>query len=271
MAFFPTRSLAAAIATISAVTMTQAQPNMGAEHLSIDAKISVNTIQPGSSGFLAIDIIVADEWHTYWPGISDTGFGVTFDIDAPDSVEFKDPIWPSPIRYLQKGGILDHTYEGTVTVLYPFVIKDDAEPTGVTINLESNFLVCKDLCLPGSGEDSVSFAIVSADESAAQSESASVIERVYEQRPERFSPTDPAVRLQWIKGAAAVMFRDATRIEFYPDTECTPITDLIKDGAADGNRLEVYFSETENKRLSGRFRIKTPQGEMFYDIDERAP
>jgi len=271
MPFHLTRSLTAAIATMSAVSVTQAQPNMGAEHLSINATTSVNTIHPGASGFLAIDIEVADEWHTYWPGISDTGFGVTFEIDAPDGIEFKDPIWPTPIRYLQKGGILDHTYEGTVTVLYPFVIDEDAEPAGVTINVESNFLVCKDLCLPGSGEDAVSFAIVPEDETAAESASASAINRVYEQRPERFSTTDPAVRLQWIKGAAAVIFRDATRIEFYPDTECTAITDLIKDGAADGNRLEVYFSETESKRLSGRIRIQTHQGEMFYDIDERAP
>lgn len=271
MPFVPSQSLIGALAMTGAISSTQAQPNMGAEHLSIDAKTSVSTVHPGSSGFLAIDIIAADDWHTYWPGLSDTGFGIDFEIATPDSIELKDPIWPTPIRYLQKGDILDHTYEGTVTVLFPFVVKDDAQPAGVTINVESNFLVCKDLCLPGSDEDSVSFVIVPEDETETSSESESEIQRVYEQRPEQFRPTDPAVRLQWIKDAAAVVFRDATRIEFYPDTECTPIKDLIKDGVAEGNRLEIYFSETENKRLSGRIRVQTPQGEMFYDIDEKAP
>ena len=267
----PSRILIAALTAISAISTTQAQPNMGAEHLSIDAKTSMNTIHPGSSGYLAIDIIVADDWHTYWPGVSDTGFGISFEIDAPDSIEFKDPIWPTPIRYLQEGDILDHTYEGTVMVVYPFVVKEDAQPAGVSVNIDANYLVCKDLCLPGSGSDTVSFAIVPEDESETKSEAAQSIEKIVSKRPEPFRTTDPAVRLQWIKGAAAMMFRDATRIEFYPDTECTDIRDLIKDGAAEGNRIEIYFSETEDLRLSGRVRVKTPQGEMFYDIDERAP
>lgn len=264
-------NLTAALMTMGMVSTTQAQPNMGAEHLSISAKTSNLTIHPGSRGFLAINIIAADKWHTYWPGISDTGFGIEFEMEAPDSIEFKDPIWPTPIRYLQEGDILDHTYEGTVTVLYPFVVKDDAQPAGVTVNVESNFLVCKEMCIPGSDSDVATFAIVPEDETETPSESASAIQRIYEKRPAVFTPTDPAVRLQWIKGAAAMMFRDATRIEFYPDTECTEIKDLIKDGAAEGNRIEIYFSETEDLRLSGRVRVQTPQGEMFYDIDERAP
>ena len=271
MPFVPLRNLTFALTTLGMVSSTQAQPNMGAEHLSISAKTSMTTIHPGSRGFLAIDVIAADKWHTYWPGISDTGYGIEFEIVAPDSIEFKDPIWPTPIRYLQEGDILDHTYEGTVTVLYPFVVKDDAQPAGVTINVESNFLVCKDMCLPGSASDVVTFAIVPEDETETPSESARVIETIYEKRPQVFSTSDPAVRLQWIKGAAAMVFRDATRIEFYPDTECTDIKDLIKDGASEGNRIEIYFSETEDLRLSGRVRVQTPQGEMFYDIDERAP
>jgi DsbC/DsbD-like thiol-disulfide interchange protein len=248
-----------------------AQPNMGGEHLTISAKTDFSSMHAGEAGLLAIEIVVADEWHTYWPGVSDTGFGVSFEIDAPNSIELKDPIWPSPIRYLQEGEILDHTYEGTETVLYPFVIKEDADLSEITFKIEANFLVCKDLCLPGSASASTSFEIVSTDTGQAKSTAHDALRSLYENRPVRFSTKDPAVRLQWIKSAAAVIFRDATRIEFYPDNECTEVTDLIKDGAADGNRLEIYFSESENKRLSGRIRIKTPFGEQFYDIDEKAP
>lgn len=271
MPILPLRAIAVALVSTMGVGVSQAQPDMGSEHLTIHARASANAIHAGSRGFIAIDIVCAEGWHTYWPGISDTGFGIEFTLNAPDTIELKDPIWPTPIRYLQEGDILDHTYEETVTVLYPFVVREDAAPTSVTVGVETSFLVCKDLCLPGSGSDSIAFDIVGDDEPEAASESAQRIEKLYKKRPQPFRATDPAVRLQWIDGAAAVMFRDATRIEFYPDDECTPIEDLIRDGEAKGNRMEIYFSEQENERLSGRIRIQTPQGELFYDIDEKAP
>ncbi|HCT46088.1 MAG TPA: hypothetical protein DF699_12840, partial [Phycisphaerales bacterium] len=55
-----------------------------------------------------------------------------------------------------------------------------------------------------------------------------------EQRPQAFNAKDAAVRLQWISKAAAIMFRDATRIEFYPDNECSELESVIEDGQAEG-------------------------------------
>lgn len=248
-----------------------AQPNMGAEHLSINAKTDYASMHAGQSGFLAIDIVVEDGWHTYWPGVSDTGYGVSFTFDAPESIEFKEPIWPTPERYLQRGGILDHTYEGTVTVLYPFVVKDNAAPMTTVINIDASFLVCEELCLPGKDQATVSLEIVADSKQADKASEHAAIHRLHKERAKPFDANDLAVRLQWIKGAAAIMFRDATRIEFYPDTECSPVKDLIEDGAADGNRLEIYFSDTQDMRLSGRLRVTTPTGDEFYDINETAP
>ncbi len=271
MPFTPSKSLFAALIGIGIAPAAQAQPNMGAEHLSIDVKADYSSMHAGQAGLLAIDIIVEDGWHTYWPGISDTGYGISFEIGAPDSVEFKDPIWPTPKRYLQRGGILDHTYEGTVTVLYPFVIDQKASETTLVLNIDANFLVCDELCLPGKAQDTISIDLVNSNSGVIKTSEHDTIQRVHESRAQPLNAKDPAVRLQWINGAAAIMFRDATRIEFYPDTECTPIKDLIEDGAADGNRLEVYFSETEDLQLSGRLRVTTPTGELFYDISEHAP
>ena len=271
MPSIPTKSLFAALIGFGIASAAYAQPNMGAEHLSIDVKANYSTMHAGQAGLLAIDIIVEDGWHTYWPGISDTGYGVSFEIGAPESVEFKDPIWPTPKRYLQRGGILDHTYEGTVTVLYPFVIDEEASETTLVLNIDASFLVCEEICLPGKAQDTISIDLVGPGSGATKTSEHDAIQRVHEGRAQAFNANDPAVRLQWIEGAAAIMFRDATRIEFYPDTECTPVKDLIKDGAADGNRLEVYFSETEDPQLSGRLRVTTPSGDEFYDINENAP
>ncbi len=263
---------AAAIALAGAIAPASAQPVMsGSEHVSIRATSDFDQMHPGQLGLLAIDIIVEDGWHTYWPGVSETGYGISFDINAPECVELKDPIWPSPERHLQKGGILDHTYEGTNTVLVPCVIKSDTDAQAAVFSIDASFLVCDQMCLPGEGSATTAVQIVPEQQPASASSNHDRIEKLYEHRPQLFDAKDISVRLQWIRSAAAVMFRDATRIEFYPDSECSELSNIIEDGAKNGNRLEIRFDKPENKLLSGRLRVQTPEGELQYDIHERAP
>lgn len=261
----------AAVTIAGAIASAQAQPMGGSEYVAIRASSDFEQMHAGDRGLLAIDIIVEDGWHTYWPGVSDTGYGISFKIDAPDTIELKDPIWPSPKRYLQKGDILDHTYEGTETVIVPFIVKSDAEPGLVVFNIDTNFLVCDELCLPGKGSTTTAMQIVASSTTPVATSEHDRIEGIYKKRPEPFDAKDHAVRLQWITSAAAVMHRDATRIEFYPNNECTALLDPIKDAAANGNRLEIRFNITENKVLSGRLRVMTKQGELHFDIHETAP
>lgn len=273
-----TTLMACTIAAIACMTTAaEAQPMGGEEYLRIDAETDFSTFHPGDAGLLAIDIVVEDGWHTYWPGISDTGYGISFDIQPPDSVELKDPIWPSPMRYLQRGGILDHTYEGTQTVLIPFAIKSDAPESTVSFSIEADYLVCKDLCLPGKGTDGVTIQVVAPSEKRLQTSRHDELRSLYAKRPGKFDPRDPAVRIQWISNAAAIMFRDATRIEFYPGTENSPMRSVIEDGTAEGNRLEIRFAAGDDTAseakpvLSGRLRVTTREGVVHYDIHEASP
>lgn len=244
---------------------------MGEKHLTINATTDFSDLRAGDSGLLAIDIVVQDQWHTYWPGVSDTGYGISFQIDAPDSIELKDPIWPSPMRYLQPGDILDHTYEATETVLFPFSIKKDAADSVIVFNIDTNFLVCKEICLPGKASTTATLRVVGRESERVETARHDTLRKQFEDRPKPFDSTDMAVRLQWIDKAAAVMFRDATRIEFYPDSECTTLAHPIQDAAVSGNRMEIRFNESDNKVLSGRLKVTTPAGVEHYDIDEKAP
>lgn len=288
MPSFTTNLLACTLTVMPWITSTaEAQPMGGEQYLRINAETDFAALHPGDMGLLAIDIVVDEGWHTYWPGISDTGYGIAFDIHATDSVELKDPIWPTPMRYLQRGGILDHTYEGTQTVLVPFVIKDDTPETPgspeqtVSFTINADFLVCKDICLPGKGTTGASLRIVDPDEKRVQTSRHDELRELYRQRPGKFDPTDPSVRMQWISSAAAIMFRDATRIEFYPDTENSLMVSVIEDGTAEGNRIEIRFAQDNTKPdknqaptahvLSGRLRVSTRDGIVHYDIHEKSP
>src|SRR5690606_9639747 len=122
----------ALIAAVVPVTRASFAPTMNsqANHVQIAATTDFTQLHAGESGLLAINLTMDKDWHTYWPGVSDTGYGISFKFETPDSITLGEPIWPTPKRYLQPGNILDHTYEGTVTVLFPFTISEQANLNG---------------------------------------------------------------------------------------------------------------------------------------------
>ncbi len=241
-------------------------------HVDLSATTQFNEIHPGDSGVLAVEINIEDGWHIYWPGISDSGFGVKFTLRSTGPVTLDDPIWPTPKRYLQPGDILDHVYEETALVLIPFTVADDAtadEP--VIFDIDAEFLVCSDICLPGQANTSAAITIVDKSDEKTPSKLSEQIRAAYEHRPKPFNPKAQDVRVQWIADAAAIMFRDATKIEFFPSKECTKLADPIAGGSTDSNRLIIKFAERENKVLSGRIRSHEPAGPVDYDINIKAP
>ena len=242
------------------------------EYVGLSATTEFNEIHPGDTGILAVEINIEDGWHTYWPGISDSGFGVKFTLRSTGPVTLDDPIWPTPKRYLQPGDILDHVYEETALVLIPFTVADDA-PTDepVIFDIDAEFLVCSDICLPGQANTTATITIVENSIEKTPTESSQQIRTAYEHRPKEFNPKAQDVRVQWIADAAAIMFRDATKIEFFPSKECTELAEPIAGGSTDSNRLIIKFTQRENKVLSGRIRSHEPAGPVDYDINITAP
>jgi len=242
------------------------------EHVTISAATDFTGIHPGASGVLAITFDIEEDWHTYWPGVSDSGFGIKLAINTSDEITLGEPIWPTPERYLQPGDILDHVYEDSAMVLVPFTIADDASPDDLLIfDINADYLVCKEVCLPGKASTSTSITIL--DESTEQTPSSSTdqIRKAYENRPKAFYPQAEDVRVQWASNAAAIMFRDATKIEFFPSKECTELADPIAGGSTDSNRLIIKFTQKNKKILTGRIRSYERSGIIEYDISIHAP
>lgn len=258
--------------TIIAGGMLISGANAADEHVSMAATTEFTGIHAGDSGLLAVEIHIDEDWHIYWPGVSDSGFGISFTLRSTGPVTLDEPIWPTPQRYLQPGDILDHVYEDTALVLIPFHVADDATPDDAVIfDIDAEFLVCSDICLPGQANTSTTITILDESSEKTPTESGSKIRAAYEHRPQEFNPKSQDVRVQWIADAAAIMFRDATKIEFFPSKECTELADPIAGGSTDSNRLIIKFAQRENKVLSGRIRSHEPAGPVDYDINIKAP
>lgn len=236
-------------------------------------------VAPGSTVLLGLHFKLADGWHIYWNGRNDTGFAPEVDWTLPQGVTVGPFLWPAPERYVSPGDILDHVYEGNPTILVPITISPDAAP-GATLAItgEAEWLVCKELCLPGFGPISIELTVGEASEGQAETISPSSDMGYAAMRlPE---PVTPAMQpdeftIAWMAGSAIVRAPGAKSVEFYPALSSASLTNTLEDARAEGDSMRLRLatedrgpSTNDERRLVGVLAIESASGEWrWYQID----
>jgi thiol:disulfide interchange protein len=90
-------------------------------------------------------------WHTYWKNPGDSGLPTTFEWKLPAGFTAGEIEWPTPQK-LPIGPLLNYGYEGRL--LLPVTVKVPEGFAGDTlaVKLHADWLVCKEVCIPESGE-----------------------------------------------------------------------------------------------------------------------
>ncbi|MBO6513829.1 MAG: protein-disulfide reductase DsbD N-terminal domain-containing protein [Phycisphaerales bacterium] len=263
-----TRTAAMLLCLLTSSKSVMAQPNFDQQLITSSLRASADPA-PGSEFILAVDLSLEDHWHTYWPGINDTGYGVTFDISADPTLSFGEPYFPAPKRYLAPGQILDHTYEGTLRVLIPVSVSSEAQPGDrPTIEIVSNALVCDDVCIPQTTTATTSVLITDYPVTHYQE-----LIDAYSTRAKRL--VDPDVEWSASDSTHSAMLRvkGASRYQFFPSDACTQPADLIKQGDTRADTLTITFDQSYSDpgdpiRFAGRLRVLIGEEWQEYDIDE---
>lgn len=228
----------------------------------------LRSISPGSSGFIAVTYTIERNWYTYWRNAGDTGGPPDFIFEKPEWLQIDDALWPVPERYELPGDILDYVYRGTATFLFPFTVASDAPITGEhPITLRTSWLVCRDLCLPGRAEATLT---LTAARVPVPSTSADRIRALYEALPKPFSiATAPKVSLSWVGLSLHVHAPGADEIAFFPDerTGAMPL-DPLRNALVKGDRLVLPFSHGKDgsSEVSGLIRIRRGDSAEYHVI-----
>lgn len=260
-----------AILALSLASTTLAQPQSD-EQLIKASLISTAIPLPNDNFIIAVDLTVNEGWHTYWPGINDTGYGVSITFDPIKGVTFGEPYFPTPTRYLAPGNILDHIYQGTFRVLVPVSLSGElVSSTEFTINARIDALVCETICIPQTTDASIDLLvtdyavysnedIVQAYNNRAQAPTNANVTWIFSSDP---NDPEPGVLLA-IKGA--------THYQFFPDAHCTNLANLIEQGDTQSKALRLDFDRrydddlTVPAKLSGRLRVKVSDTWQEFDI-----
>jgi thiol:disulfide interchange protein/DsbC/DsbD-like thiol-disulfide interchange protein len=108
----------------------------------------VTSVRPGKTFTVALVIDLDDGWHTYWRNPGDAGTEAVLDWMLPEGFVAGPVQWPAPER-VPAPPLMSYAYTGRVMLL-----TDIAVPTTVMsgvpthIGLSSEFLVCRQICLP---------------------------------------------------------------------------------------------------------------------------
>ncbi|MBX3606117.1 MAG: thioredoxin family protein [Piscinibacter sp.] len=108
-------------------------------------------VQPGKPLWLGLAIEHAPHWHTYWKNPGDSGLPTTLQWQLPPGVAAGEIDWPTPKR-LPIGPLVNYGFEGSLLLPVPVTVPANFGADSLRVQLHADWLVCKDVCIPESGE-----------------------------------------------------------------------------------------------------------------------
>lgn len=108
-------------------------------------------LAPGQPVWLGLAIDHAPHWHTYWKNPGDSGLPTTLQWQLPTGVTAGEIEWPTPQR-LPIGPLVNYGYEGKLLLPVKLEVPAGFKGDSLPVKLNAEWLVCKEVCIPESGE-----------------------------------------------------------------------------------------------------------------------
>lgn len=197
---------------------------------------------PGKTAFLGITFDIDPHWHLYWDGLSDTGMPIQVVPELPEGYTAGALLWPTPKRLILPGDLLDYIYEDRVTLILPVSVPADAKPgEKVRFAARLDWLVCKDVCLPGAAEVELTLPVADPDGPAPQrTADAGRFDETRARLPVPASESSPDLSIRWTDNSTLTLVaRAATQVTFYPRSDSAALVDPIREGTAEGPSLTI--------------------------------
>jgi len=132
------------------------------EHVEAELVAENLGLVAGGDNWLGLRLRPQEGWHIYWRNPGDSGLATSLAWTLPPGVGAGELQWPYPHRS-QLGDIVNYGY-GEETLL-PVQLKLPADWSGgaaLALQAKAKWLVCKDICIPGSADLSLSLPVAPA-------------------------------------------------------------------------------------------------------------
>lgn len=177
-------------------------------HLRVQLIVPSSTLSPGHPAAAGLYFKLEPGWHVYWKNAGDSGEPPRLKWTLPNGITAGPLQFPAPKR-LPLGPLMDFGYEDEVLFPFTLSISANAAKGPAVLHAKVDWLVCREVCIPGKAEVETTRPVSDAPGSAAQVEpDADLYARLSNRLPQPppaswkagFQPTATGFRLTLITG-----------------------------------------------------------------------
>jgi thiol:disulfide interchange protein/DsbC/DsbD-like thiol-disulfide interchange protein len=256
--------LGALLFIICVISACSDSKSVSDNHITVTLIADQDSVSRGSNFTLGVDFKLEPGWHIYWRNPGDSGLPPRFSWSSSgNSVVVRDPVWPYPQR-LASGPLVNYGY-GDVLIPFPASVASDIKGSTVTIALKLEWLVCKDECLPGSGNLKLVLPITS--QTGYPSKDAALFAKTYERVPAPLDRVSIAVEEQPENITIALIPLESRQfpneVLFFPEDRRIISNASPQEVDRDGDSLRITLArDRSNREPIDRIRgvLVAPQG-----------
>jgi DsbC/DsbD-like thiol-disulfide interchange protein len=261
----------------SALAPQDANDNRGDRLVKVELLADRAAIRPGEAFSLGVRLRIEPKWHIYWENHGDSGMPTRAKLVGPPGFELGAPRFPGPERETAEGDIVSYVHYGEIVLVVDAVAPDPLPPgmAQADFSVEANWLVCMQVCFPGSGEAQLHIPIA-AKEAKPAPENDELFAEARAKLPKRWSELAGA-SVEWQgdedEPVAVITVPGATDLELFPlASQSTSLLERKIEPGAAACRLTASLSfeppsQGAAPRLEGVLRVRKEQGESFYRLD----
>ena len=135
------------------------------QHLSVELVVPEQQLARGSAPTAGLHFTLEKGWHIYWVNAGDSGEPPRVRWMLPAGITAEPFQYPAPQR-LPLGPLMDFGYENAVTFPVPMHVAASTAMSPATLRADVDWLVCREVCLPGKATLTVTRPVVAAGTTA---------------------------------------------------------------------------------------------------------
>jgi thiol:disulfide interchange protein DsbD len=211
----------ALITAFAAAPLASAASNSAdAAHLHVQLIFPDRGLSIGAQNSAGLYFKLEPGWHVYWKNAGDSGEPPHIQWTLPAGITASDLQFPAPKR-LPLGPLMDFGYENEV--LFPFSVQAaaTAKPGPTVLHAKVNWLVCREVCIPGKADLDENLPLVSGPPGDGNAADSALFERLAHELPTALPSGDKAVFQPTSTGfrLAVTTGQRETQAAFFPEDE----------------------------------------------------
>jgi len=139
---------------------------VAAQHLTVALITPSSSIAPGGALLAGLQFKLDTHWHVYWVNAGDSGEPPKITWALPKGITAGPMQFPIPSR-LPLGPLMDFGYENGVVFPIQISTAPDTKPGPIHLDAKIDWLVCREVCIPGKAHLGLNLNVVPGATAAA--------------------------------------------------------------------------------------------------------